>query len=164
MILLWALSSYPKAPEAEDQLSHSVMGRLGSLIEPVVKPLGWDGRLGAAMLTSFAAREVFNGSLAVSFAIEEDAEEDEEAVRQRIREQILQARKPDGSPLYPPLTVFSLLVFYIYALQCLPTSIVVKNETRSWRWALGQLAGMTVFAYLAALLVYQGGRILGLGL
>ncbi len=161
VILLWALGSYPKAPEGEDQLSYSVVGRLGNLIEPLVRPLGWDGRLGAAMLTSFAAREVFNGSMAVSFAIG-DGEGDNATVRQRIRQRIAGARKPDGSPLYPPLTIFSLLVFYIYALQCLPTTVVVKSETRSWRWALGQLAGMSLFAYLAALLVFQVGRLFGL--
>ena len=138
------------------------MGRIGNAIEPVVQPLGWDGRLGAAMLTSFAAREVFNGSMAISFAIDEEEEEDEDAVREKIRDRIANAKKADGSPLYPPLTIFSLLVFYIYALQCLPTTIVVKSETRSWRWALGQLAGMSAFAYVAALLVYQIGKLFGL--
>lgn len=162
VIILWALGSYPKAPPGEDQLSYSIMGRIGDAIEPVVKPLGWDGRLGAAMLTSFAAREVFNGSMAVSFAIDEEEEEDEEAVRQRIRDRIANAKAPDGSPLYPALTIFSLLVFYIYALQCLPTTIVVRSETKSWRWALGQLAGMSLFAYLAAFLVYQIGSLFGL--
>lgn len=161
VILLWALGTYPKAPEGEDQLSYSVMGRIGQAIEPVVAPLGWDGRLGGAMLTSFAAREVFNGSMAVSFAIDEEEEEDEELTRQRIRDRIAKATKPDGSPLYPPLTILSVLVFYIYALQCLPTTIVVRSETRSWRWALGQLAGMSAFAYLAAMAVYQIGSIMG---
>jgi ferrous iron transport protein B len=161
VIILWALSSYPKAPEGEDQLAHSVMGRIGQAIEPVVEPLGWDGRMGGAMLTSFAAREVFNGSMAVTFAVDEDAEQDDDAVRDKIRERISTAKKEDGSPRYPPLTIFSLLIFYIYALQCLPTTIVVKNETRSWRWALGQLAGMSAFAYVAALAVYQGGKLMG---
>ena len=67
----------------------------------------------------------------------------------------------DGTPLYPPLAIFSLLVFYIYALQCLPTTIVVKGELRSWSWALDQLAGMSLFAYVAALIVYQGGKLFG---
>jgi ferrous iron transport protein B len=161
-IILWALGSYPQAPEGEDQLSYSAMGRIGSVIEPVVQPLGWDGRLGTAMLTSFAAREVFNSSMALSFSIDEEDEGDEEAVRARIRSSMMSARKPDGSPLYPPIAICSLLIFYIYALQCLPTTIVVRSETRSWRWALGQLAGMSLFAYLAALLVYQAGRLIGL--
>ncbi len=161
VILLWALGTYPKAPEGEDQLSHSVMGRLGDAIEPVVRPLGWDGRLGTAMLTSFAAREVFNGSMAVSFAIEEEDDEEEDALRKRIRDRISNAKKPDGSPLYPPLTILSLLVFYVYALQCLPTTIVVKSETQSWKVAIGQLAGMSIFAYAAALLVYQVGGLFG---
>ena len=162
VIILWALGAYPKAPEGEDQLSYSIMGKIGDAIEPAVQPLGWDGRLGGAMLTSFAAREVFNGSMAVSFSIDEDEEEDEDAVRERIRAKITSATKEDGSPLYPPLTIFSLLVFYIYALQCLPTTIVVKSETRSWGWALGQLAVMSAFAYVAALVVYQGGKLIGL--
>jgi ferrous iron transport protein B len=162
-ILLWALQAYPKAPTGEEheQFSHSMTGRLGRAIAPVVAPLGWDGRLGTAMLTSFAAREVFVSSMAISYAIDESGEEDEDAVRRRVRERIVAARAPDGSRLYPPLVVLSLLVFYVYALQCLPTTITVQRETRSWRWALGQLAGMTAFAYLAALAVFQAGRMLG---
>lgn len=156
-IILWALKTYPQAPEGQDQLSYSAMGRIGAVIEPVVRPLGWDGRLGTAMLTSFAAREVFNSSMAISFSIEED--DDEEAVRARIQNAMNAAQKDDGSPLYPPIVICSLLIFYIYALQCLPTTIVVRSETRSWRWALGQLAGMSLFAYVAALLVYQVGSL-----
>ena len=162
-ILLWALGTFPKAPKGdEDALSYSIMGRLGAVIAPVVAPLGWDGRLGTAMLTSFAAREVFVSSMAISFAIDEEDQE-EEVVRDQIRGAVQSATKADGSPLYGPLTVLSLLVFYVYALQCLPTTVVVQRETRSWKWALGQLAGMTLFAYCAALLVFQLGRTFGLG-
>ena len=159
-ILLWALSTYPKsADESVDPLSHSAMGRIGAVIEPVVKPLGFDGRIGTAILTSFAAREVFNSSLAVIFRVEE-ADSDEET-RGKTRDRIAAATWPDGRPLFTPLTLVSILVFFIYALQCLPTSAVVARESGSWKWALGQFAFMTSFAYLASLLVFQGGKLLG---
>ncbi|MDE0825619.1 MAG: ferrous iron transport protein B [Akkermansiaceae bacterium] len=160
VIILWALGTYPKAPEGESQFDHSAMGCIGNFLEPVVKPLGWDARLGTATLASFAAREVFVSQVAVSFAIEED-EDDEEAFRDQIRSAIKTSEKPDGSPAYPPLVVLSVLIFYIYALQCLPTTAVVQRETKSWKWALAQLAGMSIFAYLAAFIVYQGGTFLG---
>ncbi|MEO0017683.1 MAG: ferrous iron transport protein [Verrucomicrobiota bacterium] len=160
-ILLWALSTYPKAPGADqaDALGHSVIGRLGAVIEPVVKPLGLDGRTGTAILTSFAAREVFNASMAILFRVEDAG--DEQATRGLLRQQLAAARWPDGRPLFTPLSMISLLVFYIYALQCLPTVAVVAKESGSWRWALGQFTFMSAFAWLAAMLVYQGGRLLG---
>jgi len=154
-ILLWFLNTYPKsdAEDAAEQQAQSFMGRAGTLIEPVVKPLGWDAKLGTAMLTSFAAREVFVSSLSISYSVEE---EEEDLLRNRLET----ATNPDGSKIFTPLTILSLLIFYIYALQCLPTTAVVRRETGSWKWALGQLGGMTVFAYLAALLVYQIGGLL----
>lgn len=159
-ILLWALSTYPKSTdETVDPLSHSAMGHIGGVIEPVVKPLGFDGRIGTAILTSFAAREVFNSSLGIIFRVEES--DDEEETRNQIRDHISRATWPDGRPLFTPLTLVSILVFFIYALQCLPTSAVVARESGSWKWALGQFAFMSGFAYVASLLVYQGGKLLG---
>ncbi|MCF7676362.1 MAG: ferrous iron transporter B [Akkermansiaceae bacterium] len=160
-ILLWALSTYPKSPGADPSaaLAHSAMGRIGAVIEPAVKPMGFDGRTGTAILTSFAAREVFNSSMAILFRVRESG--DEKATRGLLRAQLAAARWPDGRPLFTPLSMISLLVFYIYALQCLPTVAVVARETGSWRWALGQLGFMTAFAWLAAALIYQGGRLLG---
>ena len=160
-ILLWALSTYPKSPgnDPAEALAHSAMGRMGALIEPLVKPLGFDGRTGTAILTSFAAREVFNASMAILFRVQDTG--DEHANRVRLREEIAAARWPDGRRLFTPLSMISLLVFYIYALQCLPTVAVVVRESGSWRWALGQFAFMGAFAWLASLLVYQGGSWLG---
>jgi ferrous iron transport protein B len=159
-ILLWALSTYPKPrDESVDPLSYSAMGRIGGVIEPVVKPLGFDGRIGTAILTSFAAREVFNSSLGIIFRVEEG--DDDEETRNLIRDHISQATWPDGRPLFTPLTLVSVLVFFIYALQCLPTSAVVARESGSWKWALGQFVFMSAFAYVASLLVYQGGKLLG---
>lgn len=159
-ILLWALNTYPKSDDpAVDPLTHSAMGRIGAIIEPVVKPLGFDGRIGTAILTTFAAREVFNASLGIMFRVEET--DDEEQTRSLIRDRLAAATWPDGSPLFTPLTLVSILVFFIYALQCLPTSAVVARESRSWKWALGQFAFMSSFAYCASLIVYQGGKLLG---
>lgn len=146
-ILLWALATFPQAPsgEEQDQFGYSAMGRIGKVIEPVVEPLGWDHRLGTAMLASFAAREVFNSQVAISYAIEEG--DDEEGTRETIRDEFRAS--------YSIATVLSLLVFYVFALQCLPTTAVVGRETKSWKWALGQLAGMSLFAYLTALITFQ---------
>lgn len=159
-ILLWALSTYPKSEGTQsEQLAHSAMGRIGAVIEPVVKPLGFDGRTGTAILTSFAAREVFNSTLGVIFNVEEA--DDEAATRGLLREKLSSATWPDGRPLFTTLSLISLLVFYIYALQCLPTSAVVAREAGSWKWAVGQFVIMSGFAYLASLVVFQFGRLFG---
>ena len=160
-ILLWALGTYPKIEGDDDAeaLAHSAMGRIGAVIEPVVKPLGFDGRVGTAILTSFAAREVFVSSMAVLFRVEES--DNEEQTRKNLRERLAAAEWPDGRPLFSPLAMISLLVFYIYALQCLPTSAVVAREAGSWKWAIAQFAFMCGFAYFASLVVFQTGKLLG---
>lgn len=160
-ILLWALSTYPKKDGADDAeaLAHSAMGRIGAVIEPVVKPLGFDGRMGTAILTSFAAREVFVSSMAILYRVEEA--EDEEQTRNNLRDQLAASKWPDGRPIFTPLSLISLLVFFIYALQCLPTSAVVARESGSWKWAVGQFFFMTGFAYAASLVVFQFGKLIG---
>lgn len=160
-ILLWALTTYPKS-DSEDPgeiLAHSAMGRLGEWIEPVVKPLGFDSRVGTAILTSFAAREVLVSSLAILFRAEEG--ETDELTRADLRDRIQSAKWADGRPLFTPLSLVSLLVFFIYALQCLPTSAVVARESGSWKWAIGQFVFMSAFAYFASLLIFQVGTLLG---
>jgi ferrous iron transport protein B len=159
-ILLWALATYPKtdSKDPSEILAHSAMGRIGEFIEPAVKPLGFDGRTGTAILTSFAAREVVVSSLAIIFSVEET--DDEEQTRSLLRDRIAAATWPDGRPLFTPLTLISLLVFFIYALQCLPTTAVVAREAGSWKWAIGQFVFMSGFAYAASLIVFQVGRML----
>lgn len=161
-ILLWALTTYPKpqegTPAAEDAalaLEQSYMGKIGHVIEPAVKPLGYDWRTGTALMTAFAAREVFNASLAISYSVDADDYEQDEAFLAALRGKIANATWPDGQKIYTTATILSLIVFFIYALQCLPTTAVVQRETGSWKWALGQLVGMTVVAWLAAFVVYQ---------
>ena len=161
-IMLWALATYPKT-DTEDEgeaLAYSAMGRIGEFIEPVVKPLGFDGRAGTAILTSFAAREVFVSSMAIIFSVEEG--DDDTETRDNLRERISAATWPDGRPIFTPLSMVSILVFFIFALQCLPTTAVVAREAGSWKWAIGQFVFMTGFAYAASLIVFQGGRLLGL--
>jgi ferrous iron transport protein B len=160
-ILLWALSTYPKSRDDDpaEALAHSAMGRIGAVIEPVVKPLGFDGRMGTAILTSFAAREVFVSSMAILYRVEEA--DDEEQTRNVLRDQLAASKWADGRPIFTPLSLVSLLVFFIYALQCLPTSAVVARESGSWKWAVGQFVFMTGFAYVASLVVFQTGKLLG---
>jgi ferrous iron transport protein B len=160
-ILLWALENYPKSDskDSAEVLAHSALGRIGNVIEPVFKPLGFDGRTGTAILTTFAAREVLVSSLAIIFNVEEA--DDDVKTRSLIRAKMQTAKWPDGRPLFTPQSLISLLVFFIYALQCLPTTAVVARESGSWKWAAGQFAFMSGFAYLASLLVFQIGSLMG---
>jgi ferrous iron transport protein B len=161
-ILLWALSTYPKSTSDDpaEALAHSAMGRIGAIIEPIVEPLGFDGRMGTAILTSFAAREVFVSSMAILYRVDES--ESEEETRDNLRDQLAASKWPDGRPIFTTLSLVSLLVFFIYALQCLPTSAVVARESGSWKWATGQFLFMTGFAYAASLVVFQVGKFIGL--
>ncbi|MGB0774770.1 MAG: ferrous iron transport protein B [Akkermansiaceae bacterium] len=165
-IILWALKTYPKpaegTPAADDPalaLEQSYMGKIGHAIEPTVKPLGYDWRTGTALLASFAAREVFNSSLAISYSVNEEDYDDEDKFLDALRAKLHAATWPDGRKIYTPLTTVSLLMFFIYALQCLPTTAVVRRETGSWKWAIGQLVAMTAVAWIAGFAVYQIGSL-----
>lgn len=160
-ILLWAANTYPKSPgaDAATQSERSFAGRLGHAIEPVIEPLGFDWRIGIGIVASFAAREVFVSAMTISFNVEES--DDESATMTRLRDQLSSAQRGDGTALFTPLTCVSIMVFYVFALQCASTVAVVRRETNSWRWPIFQFAYMTVTAYLAALIVYQGGQWLG---
>lgn len=156
-VILWVLMTYPKhdhLPPGE-QLKQSAAGQIGTVIEPVIKPLGYDWRIGIGLVGSFAAREVFVSTMNIVFNLEEDEE------TAALRENFRQAKWPDGRPLFTPLVCLGLMVFYVYALQCMSTIAVVYRETGSWQWTAFQLFYMSGLAYLAALLVYQGGRLLG---
>jgi ferrous iron transport protein B len=161
-IVLWFLANYPKppadAPET-DALAHSYAGRAGHVIEPVIAPLGFDWRIGIGLIQSFAAREVFNSSMSVIFSVEEA--EDEDASRLKLRDALRAAERPDGTRLFTPLVCLSLMVFYVFAMQCISTIAVVKRETGGWKWPLFQLFYMTGTAWVACFLLYQIGRALG---
>ncbi len=159
-ILLWAMETYPKtSDDPAEQLANSIAGKVGHAIEPAIAPLGYDWKIGIGLVASFAAREVFVSAMAVTYSVEED--DDEESTMRKLLGKIRQATRPDGSPVFTPLTCLSLLVFYVFAMQCMSTVAIVKREMNSWKWPLFQVGYMTGFAWLAAFLVYQGGQLLG---
>lgn len=165
MIVLWWMSSYPTLPdsgpkaqavaaqvaaaEAAGQdaellagqlaMEHSAAGRLGKAVEPVLEPLGFDWKIGIGVVTSFAARETVVGTLGVVYGVGDEVVDDPKPLIDRIRD----AKRPDGSPVFTIATSLSLLVFYVLAMQCLPTQAVTRRETGSWRWAIFQLGYMT---------------------
>ena len=147
------------AEPAEDPLAYSFAGRAGHAIEPLIAPLGFDWRIGIGIIQSFAAREVFNSSMSVIFSVEEA--DDEDATRERLRAALDQATRADGSKLFTPLICLNLMVFYVFAMQCISTIAVVKRETGGWKWPLFQLGYMTGTAWLVCFVIYQVGRALG---
>jgi ferrous iron transport protein B len=131
-------------------LQNSFAGTLGKAIEPAIRPLGYDWKIGIALITSFAAREVFVGTMATLYSVGDDADDNNNT----LREKMSAAVRADGSKVYDLATGMSLLVFYVLAMQCMSTMAVVKRETRSWKWPLIQLAYMTGLAYLLSWLTY----------
>ncbi|MGI8670392.1 MAG: nucleoside recognition domain-containing protein, partial [Aridibacter sp.] len=184
-IILWALMYFPRSEEKsavssqhsaieiqqdsnagspiiEDQivsgqLENSYAGMLGHTIEPVIAPLGFDWKIGVAIIASFAAREVLVSTLSIIYNVGDDANEDSPTLINAIRN----AKKSDGSKVWTPLTALSLMVFFVLAMQCMSTLAVVRRETNSWSWVIFMFSYMTVLAYIASLITYQGGRLLG---
>ena len=169
-MILWGLSSYgPKgrmhavaekyanAPASEmkarnaEHLENSFAGILGRGIEPVIKPLGYDWKIGIALITSFAAREVFIGTMATLYSVEGG----KNANPQTLRERMASAKREDGTKVYTLATAVSLMIFYAFAMQCMSTLAVVKRETRGWKWPIIQVLYMTGLAYVASLIAYQ---------
>lgn len=134
---------------ASTKLEHSYMGHMGKFIEPVIKPLGYDWKMGISLLTSFAAREVFVGSLATIYSVH-DADDNPTQLMDKLKAQ----KRPDGTPTYTLASGLSLLIFYVFAMQCMATLAVVKRETKSWKWPMVQLGYMGFLAYLGAYITY----------
>ena len=134
------------------KLENSYAGIIGRGIEPVIKPLGYDWKIGIALITSFAAREVFVGTIATIYSIGSVDEDDSATIKDRLKAEI---NPETGGPRYTPAVGLSLLVFYTFAMQCMSTLAVVYRETRGWKWPLIQLLYMTVLAYVSAFVVYQ---------
>jgi ferrous iron transport protein B len=133
---------------ASYKLEHSYIGQAGKAFEPLVEPLGYDWKIGIAVLTSFAAREVFVGTLATIYSVGSD---EEETIQNRMAAEL----DEDGEPLFNLASGISLMLFYAFAMQCMSTLAIVKRETNSWKWPMIQLGFMSVFAYIIALLAYQ---------
>lgn len=154
-IILWVLS-YLGPKQSPDQfmatdvhMDDSYLASLGRGIEPVVAPLGYDWKMGVAIISSFAAREVFVGTLSTLYSLDEDVEDE------RIIDKMRNDVKPNGEKVFTLATGLSILVYYAFAMQCISTIAVVYRETRSWKWTLIQLVGMSGLAYIAAFIVYQ---------
>ena len=174
-IILWVLASYGPGDQMEQaeaqvveqlkaqpqeeidaavasaRLENSYAGSFGRFIEPAIRPLGYDWKMGIALLASFAAREVFVGTMATIYSISGDTED-----VLTVKERLLQEKNPEtGGPMYTPAVCYSLLIFYVFAMMCMSTIAVVYRETRGWKWPMIQLAYLSVLAYVSAFAVYQ---------
>jgi ferrous iron transport protein B len=173
-IILWVLASYgpgegfSKAEErvtaqnvglttdqlepkiAAEKLQNSYAGLFGKFIEPAIKPLGYDWKIGIALITSFAAREVFVGTISTIYSIGAD-DADDSTIKSRLKNEI---NPETGEPVFSVATSYSLLIFYVFAMMCMSTIAVVYRETKSWKWPIIQLVYMSVLAYVSAFLVY----------
>jgi ferrous iron transport protein B len=176
-LILWALSTYgpkdrmqavhekytvleqqPGVDKAElerekgtELLGNSYAGILGKAIEPAIRPLGYDWKIGIALITSFAAREVFVGTMATLYSVEGGADADESTLTEKLDA----AKRADGTKVYTLATGLSLMIFYVFAMQCMSTLAIVKRETRSWKWPLAQLLYMTGLAWLMSFIAFQ---------
>lgn len=174
-IVLWALASYgpgdqmetsAQQMEAQSKVEHwtqeetdrrvasvrlenSYIGHMGKFIEPVIKPLGYDWKIGISLIASFAAREVFVGSMATIYAVQDDGESEKPLIEKMRTETHI-----DGSPVYSLASGLSLMVFYVFAMQCMATLAVVKRETKGWKWPIIQLGYMGALAYLGAWITF----------
>lgn len=168
-MVIWGLSQFgpSEAMQAADRaelsasereaakMEASWLGQIGKVIEPAVRPLGYDGRMGIAIISSFAAREVFVGTMSTLFPGPSNDDSDAGRIRQLQQRLTTEVHPDTGRPLLNRASAASLLIFYMYAMQCMSTVAVVRKELKSWPWALAQAVGFTLFAYGLALLVYQ---------
>ena len=136
---------------ASSKLENSYIGIMGKSIEPAIKPLGYDWKIGIALISSFAAREVFVGTLATIYSVESD-DDDITTIKQRMASEI---NPETGTKRFNFPVGMSLLVFYAFAMQCMATLAIVKRETKSWKWPLIQFFGMGVLAYICSFIVFQ---------
>ena len=175
-LLLWALSSYGPSEKRDDiaqqyaakiqaapenasalkaerdaaLLENSYAGIAGRTIEPVLKPLGYDWKIGIALITSFAAREVFVGTMATLYSVGDQDDDTNQTLRHKLNAAI----RPDGSKVYTLATGVSLMIFYVFAMQCMSTLAIVRKETGTWKWPVIQLLYMTALAYLVSWFAY----------
>jgi ferrous iron transport protein B len=160
-ILLWALAAFPRttsnAPDAASvQVQNSFAGRAGRFIEPAIKPLGFDWKIGVGLISSFAARETIISTLSIVYNVGDDSEN-----KTSLVDAMRNAKRPDGSLVWTPLVGLSLMIFFLLACQCMSTVAIVRRETNSWRWPIFMVSYMLVLAYIASLITYQSGRLLG---
>jgi len=174
-ILLWALVAFPRAKVANntsplaveqglnpsdassEQIQNSFAGRAGRLIEPVIRPLGFDWKIGIGLISSFAARETIISTLSIVYNVGESSDNKSSSLVDAMRN----AKRADGSPVWTPLVALSLMIFFLLACQCMSTVAIVRRETNSWRWPMFMVGYMLVLAYVASFVTFQGGQLLG---
>ncbi len=168
-VVLWFLASFPKVTvdstnisnleqiEIVNPIHNSYAGKIGHTIEPIIAPLGFDWKIGVGLITSFAAREVVISTLATLYNVEGDGE-NVVSLSESMKNDI---NPKTGLPVYSTLVALSLMVFYVFAAQCMATFAIVRYETNSWKWPLIMITYMTSLAYIASFLVYQGGSLIG---
>lgn len=161
-IILWFLAAYPKSGQGSpaDQIQHSFAGTIGKSIEPVLRPLGFDWKIGIGLITSLMQREAFISAMGTIYNIQADTD-GTVSLRQAIRQDINPAT---GKPTFTLLTAICLMVYYVLAMQCLATVAIMRRETNSWRWPLFQIAYMSVLAYGVTFVVYRVGILFGVGI
>jgi ferrous iron transport protein B len=160
-LVLWFLASYPTSKPGTppgEALRHSFAGQLGRAIEPAIRPLGFDWKMGVGLISSVAAREVMISTMATVYSL--DGSGDPSTSLRRTLPRVRDERT--GLPSYTPLVAISLMVFFALACQCMSTVAVARRETNSWRWPVFMLLFMNALAWGASFLVFQGGRLLGL--
>jgi ferrous iron transport protein B len=145
--------------ESGEELKDSFAGHLGRAIEPLIKPLGFDWKIGIGIIGSFAAREVFVSTMSTVYNV--GASETDEKGTASLTKMLQEQKRDDGSKLYTPLLGVTLMVFYVFALQCVSTVVIVRRETNSWRWPAFQWLYMTALAWVLAFITWHGGRLLG---
>jgi ferrous iron transport protein B len=165
-IVMWALLSFPRLPDTPATralgpgarqaaaLEHSLGGRLGHALEPALRPLGFDWKIGVGIIGAFAAREVFVSTMGIIYGV---GDQDAQPLRERLHDE----RRADGTPVYTPLVGLSLMIFFALACQCMSTLAVVRRESHSWTWPAFMFVYMTALAWLASFAIYRGGRLLG---
>jgi ferrous iron transport protein B len=157
-IILWALISYPKPPaerlagldeqqQRSEQLQYSVSGRIGRAIEPALKPLGFDWKIGTALIGASIAKEVFVSQLSIIYSLG-DSEDNVEALQEHLRED------------YSALQGFCVMLFCLITAPCIATVVITRRESGAWKWAILQYGGLTALAYIITLIVYQAGRLI----
>ncbi len=154
-ILIWSLSALPL--HAQGDIGKSYIAKIGRFIEPVIRPLGFDWKIGTALISGVVAKEIVVGTLGVLYGVEEDKDGLSLSLRDALRED----KYPDGRRVFTPLIAYALMVFVLLYIPCLSTAAVIKKESGSWGWMTFSISYSTLLAWLAAFIIYQGGRLLG---
>jgi ferrous iron transport protein B len=156
-IIIWFLVSFPKNEGEYSSIHDSYAGKIGHFVEPSIQPLGFDWKIGIGLITSFAAREVVVSTLSTIYNVQDDGD----SMVNLKQAMIDDIDHRTGKHVFTPLVALSLMVFYVYAAQCMATFAVVRTETNTWKWPIFMIVYMTALAYMMSFIVFNGGRMIG---